>query len=167
MSLWLDRVLVNPRDGAWHFGAMLIGREPFELDESPAPLARLGGQGLLLRVHDLDPAAGFRGVVDARFRFDRRQSGGHVDLADRAAVRDRRADRAWSATCVTLKPLDAQIRSANPYLGGWLAALMCYPPFILMGDGGPLDYHAAPATGRCGLQGHPALLWAWGGCWSC
>ena len=28
--VWLDRVLGNPRDGAWHFGAMLIGREPFD-----------------------------------------------------------------------------------------------------------------------------------------
>ncbi|MEL0250630.1 MAG: protein-S-isoprenylcysteine methyltransferase, partial [Novosphingobium sp.] len=28
--LWLDRVLVNPRDASWHFGAMLIGREPWE-----------------------------------------------------------------------------------------------------------------------------------------
>jgi hypothetical protein len=31
--LWLDRVLVNPRDGAWHFGAMLIGREPWDATE--------------------------------------------------------------------------------------------------------------------------------------
>ena len=28
--LWLDRVLVNPRDASWHFGAMLIGSEPWE-----------------------------------------------------------------------------------------------------------------------------------------
>ena len=27
---WLDRVLVNPRDALWHFGAMLIGREAYE-----------------------------------------------------------------------------------------------------------------------------------------
>ncbi|HMP57108.1 MAG TPA: protein-S-isoprenylcysteine methyltransferase, partial [Novosphingobium sp.] len=31
--LWLDRHLVNPRDGAWHFGALLIGREPFDMAE--------------------------------------------------------------------------------------------------------------------------------------
>src|SRR5258706_3212045 len=28
--LWLDRVLVDPRDGSWHFGAMLIGREAYD-----------------------------------------------------------------------------------------------------------------------------------------
>ena len=31
--LWLDRYLVEPRDHAWHFGAMLIGREPWDADE--------------------------------------------------------------------------------------------------------------------------------------
>ena len=31
--LWLDRYLVEPRDHAWHFGAMLIGREPWEIEE--------------------------------------------------------------------------------------------------------------------------------------
>ena len=31
--MWLDRYLVEPRDHAWHFGAMLIGREPWEADE--------------------------------------------------------------------------------------------------------------------------------------
>ena len=63
---------------------------------------------------------------------------------------------------VTLKPLDAQIRTANPFLGGWLAALMCYPPFILMGDGGVLDYHQNTSDWAFWMQGHPALLWTWG-----
>jgi hypothetical protein len=40
---------------------------------------------------------------------------------------------------LTMKPLDAHIRSANPYASGWMAALMCYPPFILMDDA--LNYH--------------------------
>src|SRR5690606_4686879 len=31
--LWLDRHLVNPRDGAWHFGAMLIGREAYDFEQ--------------------------------------------------------------------------------------------------------------------------------------
>ncbi|HEY7807839.1 MAG TPA: protein-S-isoprenylcysteine methyltransferase, partial [Croceibacterium sp.] len=31
--LWLDRVLIEPRDHAWHFGAMLIGREPWDAGE--------------------------------------------------------------------------------------------------------------------------------------
>ena len=49
---------------------------------------------------------------------------------------------------LTMKPLDAHIRTANPYAAGWAAALICYPPFILMGEGGPLDYHPGTAGGQ-------------------
>src|SRR3546814_4100717 len=41
---------------------------------------------------------------------------------------------------LTMRPLDAHIRTANPYASAWAAALICYPPFILMNDDGPLDY---------------------------
>jgi protein-S-isoprenylcysteine O-methyltransferase Ste14 len=63
---------------------------------------------------------------------------------------------------LTMKPLDAHIRSANPYVAGWLAALICYPPFILMGDGGPLNYHPNTSDWTFWLQGHPLVLWVWG-----
>jgi len=63
---------------------------------------------------------------------------------------------------LTLKPLDAHIRSANPYLDGWLAALVCYPPFVLMGGGGVLDYHPATQEWSAWLAGHSVLLWGWG-----
>ena len=64
---------------------------------------------------------------------------------------------------LTMKPLDAHIRTANPYLAGWVAALICYPPFILMGDNGPLDYHVGTADWAYWFEGHPTLLWLWGG----
>ena len=62
---------------------------------------------------------------------------------------------------LTMKPLDAQIRSANPYLAGWVAALICYPPFILMGGGGVLDYRTNGAEWTFWLQGMPVLEWIW------
>lgn len=58
---------------------------------------------------------------------------------------------------LTMRPLDAHIRSANPYAAGWVAALVCYPPFILMGNGGPLDYHPGTAEWFVWLDGHPLL----------
>merc|ERR1739841_144902 len=64
---------------------------------------------------------------------------------------------------VTMKPLDAQIRSANPHLSAWVAALMCYPPFILMGGGDVLDYRQGGAEWPFWLQGHDVLLWLWAG----
>jgi protein-S-isoprenylcysteine O-methyltransferase Ste14 len=59
---------------------------------------------------------------------------------------------------LTCRPLDAHIRSANPYLGGWVAALICYPPFILMNPGGPLDHHIGTKDWAWWLDGHPLLL---------
>src|SRR5918911_1102005 len=59
---------------------------------------------------------------------------------------------------LTLKPLDAHIRTANPYAAGWTAALICYPPFIMMGRNGPLDYHIASADWSYWLDGYPLLL---------
>ncbi len=40
---------------------------------------------------------------------------------------------------------------------------MCYPPFILMGDGDVLDYRHNGAEWAFWLQGHDALLWVWAG----
>jgi hypothetical protein len=113
-----------------------------------APSARLDGEGLFLRLHDLDPA-----------RWLCRGGGGRLVRLWANPVR-------WSNTAIeamfmidvqiamvgyllTMKPLDAQIRTANPYLAGWVAALICYPPFVLMGGGGVLDYHQNTAE------------WAW------
>jgi protein-S-isoprenylcysteine O-methyltransferase Ste14 len=64
---------------------------------------------------------------------------------------------------MTMKPLDAQIRTANPHLAGWVAALICYPPFLLMGDGGPLNYHQNIGDWSMWLKGYPLLLWIWCG----
>jgi protein-S-isoprenylcysteine O-methyltransferase Ste14 len=58
---------------------------------------------------------------------------------------------------LTMKPLDAHIRSAEPTMAGWVAALICYPPFVLMANGGPLDYHQATGDWSDWLAAWPAL----------
>jgi protein-S-isoprenylcysteine O-methyltransferase Ste14 len=62
---------------------------------------------------------------------------------------------------MTMKPLDAQIRSANPFLAGWLAALVCYPPFQLMQGNGPLYYQTNTQNWAYWFEGYNALLWVW------
>jgi protein-S-isoprenylcysteine O-methyltransferase Ste14 len=66
---------------------------------------------------------------------------------------------------LTLRPLDAHIRSGNPLLAGWVAALMCYPPFVFafMGRGGVIQYEYQTEGWGFWLTGHPAVLWAWAG----
>jgi protein-S-isoprenylcysteine O-methyltransferase Ste14 len=63
---------------------------------------------------------------------------------------------------LTFKPLDSHIRTANPFMAGWAAALICYPPFIMMGDNGPLNYHVATADWAYWFEGHTTLLAIWG-----
>src|SRR3546814_9065663 len=62
---------------------------------------------------------------------------------------------------LTLKPLDAHIRTANPYGMAWVAALICYPPFILM-NGGPLDYQIGGSDWGHWFAGHDMLMALWG-----
>lgn len=158
--IWLDRVLVNPRDASWHFGAMLIGREPWEAEEVKRhALSWLvkgffcafmisivpGGFGAVVRFdwsHALhDPVEFATLLIETMFMID-------VQIA-------------MVGYLVTMKPLDAQIRTANPHLAAWVAALICYPPFILMGGGGVLDYHWNGAEWPHWLEGHTTLLWIW------
>ncbi|TAD81633.1 MAG: DUF1295 domain-containing protein, partial [Sphingomonadales bacterium] len=66
---------------------------------------------------------------------------------------------------LTARPLDSHIRSGNPFLAGWLAALLCYPPFVwgLIGPNNQvLSYEYATPGWAHWFSAHPALLWAWG-----
>jgi len=159
--LWLDRVLVNPRDGAWHCGAMLIGREAFDREEVWKHLRAWAVKGFFCAFMVSILPFGFQAIVNLQVREILAHP---ADLAR------------WLTEClflidvqiamvgyvVTMKPLDAQIRSANPYLSGWVAALMCYPPFILMGDGDVLDYRPGTSDWAFWMQDHVALMWVWG-----
>lgn len=160
--IWLDRVLIEPRDGAWHLGALLIGREPFDPEQvwhhvriwavkgfftafmiSIVP----GGFGILVERDWLpvlsDPVMLAGLLITAMFVLD--------------------AQIGTVGYIMTLKPLDAQIRSANPLLAGWLAALVCYPPFQLMQGSGPLFYQNNTRDWAFWFTGHDLVLWLWAG----
>jgi protein-S-isoprenylcysteine O-methyltransferase Ste14 len=162
--LWLDRRLAEPRDGAWHFGQMLVGR-PELVDRALlhdffrawavkgfflAFMISIVPGNWAVTIHAesswivASPANLARWLIGAMFMID-------VVFATVGYV-------------LTLKPLDAHIRSANPYAAGWTAALICYPPFILMGPGGPLDHHQGSAEWTYWLEGWP-LLTALNGAW--
>lgn len=159
--LWLDRVLVNPREGAWHFGAMLIGREAYDADEVKHHLRAWAVKGFFCAFMISILPFGFEGIVKLNMTAigsdPVRIANALIELLFLIDVQI-----AMVGYLLTLKPLDAQIRTANPYLGGWLAALICYPPFILMSDGGVLSYHPNTADWAYWMQGHAALLWIWG-----
>jgi protein-S-isoprenylcysteine O-methyltransferase Ste14 len=158
--LWLDRVLVEPRDACWHFGAMLVGREPFDPAQVAHHLRAWAVKGFFTAFMISIVPLGFANLVAPDWGAQMLHP---VTLANLLIVAMFVMDEQFGTVgyVLTLKPLDAQIRSANPYLAGWVAALACYPPFQLMNQGGPLFYQASSAEWSYWLQGSHALLWLW------
>jgi protein-S-isoprenylcysteine O-methyltransferase Ste14 len=154
---WIDRRLKAPKDGAYMFGAWLTGeRADIDRDQVIGHFRSWAVKGFftafmisivpgnwfeVLRWTDgeitSDPVALSRFLIGLLFLVD-------VAFATVGYV-------------LTLRPLDAHIRSANPYAQGWVAALICYPPFILMSPGGPLDYSQNTADWAYWFDGWPAV----------
>jgi protein-S-isoprenylcysteine O-methyltransferase Ste14 len=143
--IWLDRRLKEPRDGAWHFGQLIVGR------------GHLVDREIL---HDFFRSWAIKGffmafmisIVPGNWADMVRPAsaditGDIVSLTRWLIIAMFTIDVTFATVgyVLTMKPLDAHIRSANPYAAGWTAALMCYPPFIMMGPGGPIDYHPGTA----------------------
>ncbi len=154
----VTRHMRDPHDGLWHLGKLV------SLDWRSADLAQIREHLLAWTVKafflafmvsivppnvadvlaaDLlfalvDPLAGLKLVIQLAFLFD-------VCFGTIGYL-------------MTFRLLDSHIRSAHPYLTGWVAALACYPPFLLMGTGGPLDYRSGTQEWTLALSAHPTLL---------
>ncbi len=159
--LWLDRYLIEPKDGAWHLGAWLMGRAGVEAAAIHAHLRSWGVKAFFLAFMLAIVPPGFAEFIRADTALLRHDP---VALAQWLITFMFTIDVAFATVgyVLTMRPLDAHIRSATPYAAGWTAALMCYPPFILMDAGGPLDYHPGTAEWTYWFAGHPLVLAAWG-----
>jgi protein-S-isoprenylcysteine O-methyltransferase Ste14 len=163
--LWIDRRLKDPRDGAWHFGQWLIGRTD-EVDREV--------------IYDFLRSWAIKGFFLAFMMAGLPGNWEHTISASADAILASPGQLAmWLigimftidmslasvGYILTFKVLDAHIRSANPYAAAWMAALICYPPFILMS--GALDYFPAthgPDGWSVWLRDWPVLL-ALNGAW--
>jgi len=155
---WIDRRLKEPKDGAYMFGAWLTGeRADIDPDQVISHFRSWAVKGFFTAfMISIVPGNWFEvlswsnaqitsdPVAMSRFLI------GFLFLVDVAF--------ATVGYVLTLRPLDAHIRSANPYTQGWVAALICYPPFILMSPGGPLDYSQNTADWSYWLEGWPAVV---------
>ena len=161
--LWLDRRMIEPRDHCWHFGAMLLGREPYEPEAVRKHWRAWIIKGFFGAFMISILPGGFQQVVEA----------------DLGALGQNPAEFAWLLITllfvidvqigtvgylVTFRPLDAHIRSGNPFLGGWVAALLCYPPFVFgfMGGDGLLAYEVHTPGWAYWFGGSAFLLGLWG-----
>jgi len=140
-TLWLDRRMVEPKDGCYHLGAWLMGLdEPRDIPAIHNHLRSWGVKAFFTAFMLAIVPPGFGDFV----RGDTSQVlSNPVALANWLITFMFVVDVAFATAgyLLALRPLDSHIRTANPFAAGWMAALICYPPFVLMGDGGPLDYH--------------------------
>jgi len=162
--LWLDRYLVEPRDAAWHFGAMLVGRESWDAEQVARHWRAWAIKGFFgaFMISILPP--GFAIVVDADFAaiaHDPVKLG--QTLIETFFLID--VQIGTVGYLLTFRPLDSHIRSGNPLLAGWVAALLCYPPFVwgTMGRADVMGYEAATGGWGYWFADSPLMLWAWAG----
>ena len=157
----LDTRLKHPKDGAWALGTWLMGNGPPDRGAIADHLRSWAVKGFFLAFMLAGVPIGFAEVVSRPF----------TDVAASPVAMTRYLidfmfmidmTMATVGYILTFKVLDAHIRSATPYAEGWIAALICYPPFILMNTGGPFDYHPGTQDWSVWLAGHQAPLYGWG-----
>jgi protein-S-isoprenylcysteine O-methyltransferase Ste14 len=159
--IWLDRRLVAPKDGAWALGHWLMGQGNPEPGAIANHFRAWAVKGFFLAFMISIVPGGFGNVVRTPWADI---VASPVTLANWLISFMFVIDVALATVgyLLTMKPLDAHIRSATPYAAGWAAALICYPPFILMGGGGPLDYHPGTADWSYWMADYPVLIWITG-----
>ncbi|WP_173425744.1 methyltransferase family protein [Aurantiacibacter marinus] len=158
--IWIDRVMKNPRDHSWHFGAMLIGREAFDLEEVKKHWRSWIIKGFFSAFMISIIPIGFAAVVDADaagILGDPVRLG--VLLFELLFVID--VQIGTVGYLLTFRPLDAHIRSGNPFLAGWIAALACYPPLAWGVLGNIINYDVNTADWAYWFADYPPLLWIW------
>nr|WP_298926721.1 DUF1295 domain-containing protein [uncultured Erythrobacter sp.] len=162
--VWIDRFMINPKDASWHFGAMIFGRDEWDSEQ-----VKKHWRAWLIK--------GFFGafmisILPGGFAF--------VVEADPSVVFSNPVEIAGLMITVlfmidvmigtvgylfTLRPLDAHIRSGNPFLGGWIAALICYPPFVwgIIGNNSQIiGYENGTAKWDYWMADSEMLLLFWG-----
>jgi len=154
----LDQRAVEPRDGCWALGAWLMGlNEPVDREAIYNHLRSWAVKAFFLAFMLAIVPPGFgdfvRGDVSTVLHDP-------VALANWLITFMFVIDVAFATVgyILAMKPLDSHIRTANPFAASWMAALICYPPFIMMSDNGPLDYHPGTADWMHWFAGHPVIL---------
>ena len=159
--LWLDRRLESPRDGAWHFGHWLLGGDDADQAMIWKHWRAWAVKGFFLAFMLSIVPGNFLPIVLRPWDVI---VSNPVEFALFGIALMYLVDVHFATVgyIMTMRPLDAHIRTANPYGMAWVAALACYPPFVLMNPGGPLFYQEGAAEWHQWLAGHTTLLWIWG-----
>ncbi|PZT89947.1 MAG: protein-S-isoprenylcysteine methyltransferase [Citromicrobium sp.] len=159
---WLDRYMLEPRDHSWHFGAMLFMRSDWDRGEVAKHWRAWLIKGFFGAFMISIVPGNFANVINA----DIGELASNPVVFGMVLINLLFLVDVLIGTVgyiVTLRPLDAHIRSGNPFLAGWLAALICYPPFVwgILGNGQVMNYEQHVGSWHQWLAGNTVLLWAW------
>ena len=160
--LLLDRYLREPRDGYWQVGMLLKGR--FEDVQTQVLIQHFLGWLVkafflaLMYSYLAGDVSYFRSVS---FEVVFRDFQSSYDFLWRSLFM---LDVVLSAVgyILTLRILDAHMRSVEPTVTGWAAALVCYAPFWAIVYRELLNYDSDGLTWGTWLVGYPQLYIAWG-----
>ena len=159
---WVDARMEQPQDNLWQLGRMVTGRwagtnvraagqqllgwliKGFFLPLMFTYLCRDLGRFLHF---DLKALGSFKGLYDFLYDFLFFTDVGLVSMT----------------YLLSLRAMDTHIRSSEPTMLGWVAALVCYDPFWGLIGGQYLRYQGGLVWGDW-LRGIPVLPIWWGGC---
>lgn len=162
--MWLDRVMIEPRDHSWHFGAMLMGQPGWDPEQVKKHWRAWIIKGFFGAFMLSIVPGGFAHVVNADLSAT---ASNPVALGVMTIELLFLIDVQIGTVgyLVTMRPLDAHIRSGNPFVAGWVAALVCYPPFVwgIIGNGLVFNYEQNTRDWGYWFAGHETLLWIWAG----
>lgn len=159
---FVTRYMTDPKDGLWHFGrAISLAGDEIDHDKVKEYLLGWMVKGFFLAFM----VSIFPGQIAWLLKVDWGAMGSSPVQTAVVLVRILFIVDVCFGTIgyiLTLRILDSHIRSSNPFLAGWLAALACYPPFNLTATGGPLDYRTNGQEWTQWLAGADLLAAAWG-----
>jgi hypothetical protein len=173
--IWIDPRMPHPHDGAWHLGQLLTQRlslrfMPKELPITGKPLkqARWKEAGAFVQTWFIK---GFFLIFLLQL------------LPGNIAQLQRESFDPWNSLfrlvfvltpllftidivlaaigyVCTFKLLNAHIRSPSPLWHGWVSALICYPPFVIIGGFAATDYRVGGTYWDLWLS-NPWAKWIW------
>jgi hypothetical protein len=154
---WLDRYLVEPRDAYWHLGAAMLGQRR-DIDYSKVADLILGW--IIKGYFAALMYTYYGGNISQVYRaLDATPGDPFVYWFDVLYPLSFTVDLAFTTMgyLVTLRIFDTHVRSAEPTMAGWAAAIMCYAPFFPQVIGRYyMVYHSDVLWGDF-LMGYPTL----------
>jgi hypothetical protein len=162
--LWVDRRMADPEDGLYHAGLAVLGRWS-RLDRAKLKAHALGWlvKGFFLPLMLMMAVGASSSIVRFWPLIQNGTSPQQTFMFILQCIMLVDVVIATAGYLLTFRVLDSHIRSAEPTLAGWVAALMCYMPFWGFVQGVYLPAVDDGSSWMRAFEGSP-FFWVWGGC---